>query len=274
MLYEFDKKRLLSNIAFLLEESGKKIGELEKAVGVSIGYISRLSKEENSKPGIDFIVGVAEALKINIDTLLKSNLSELPSTVSYLLDFLHKLETDTLSDKLDWEKEPQSALNKYINGIYGDVSDSTIKHPMLSFEVFVTIDDNGRGEQQEGIVFNSHTFEENTAVSGDWFKLRLKNNYYLYLANIRKGVYNVKETDVFAKEVWVLTPNLEKKYICSTKEDKTLAAVINRLYTVIAERMKLPKMEKELVDTIDAFMKDDWVDDPPPQVLFDEEIPF
>ena len=84
---EFDKKRMLENISFLLKEKGKKIGELETEAGVSVGYISRTSKDENAKPGIDFILKVAEALNISVDMLLKVDLTDLTPTEKYLLSF-------------------------------------------------------------------------------------------------------------------------------------------------------------------------------------------
>ena len=52
MNIEFNKQLMLDNISFLLKESEKKIGELESEAGVSAGYISRISKEGNTKPGI------------------------------------------------------------------------------------------------------------------------------------------------------------------------------------------------------------------------------
>ena len=51
MTEEFNKKIMLDNISFLLNESGKKIGELETEAGVSTGYISRISKDEKTKLG-------------------------------------------------------------------------------------------------------------------------------------------------------------------------------------------------------------------------------
>lgn len=268
MLYELNKKLLLSNITFLLEETGKKIGELEKEAGVSTGYISRLAKEENSRPGIDFIIGVAEALNVNIDSLLKSNLSELPPTGLYIFKFLNKLETDTLEDKLYWEKESKTILQQYRADGYGNV-----EHPLLSFEVYNAPCDEGYEERQD-VIFISNSYETNTDINGDWFKLRLKNSYYLYLTNISQALYDLNDNDVVAKEIWMVAPQIGKKYICGTKDNKTMAETIENLYAVVTDRMKIPKLEPGLRATIDAFMKDDLVDDPPPQVLFDEEIPF
>ena len=269
MIYEFNKKLLLSNIAFLLEESGKKIGELEKDAGVSTGYISRLAKEENSKPGIEFIMGVAEALNVNVDTLLKANLAEIPATVLYLSKFLSKLEFDTLANKLDWRKETKVSLEQYMRDAYGNV-----EHRMLSYAGYHEQRGAGIREEdmeEEGFVtFNSHSFGYNTAFFGDWFSLRLKNQHILYLVNISKRKYLMRDNNDLVKEIWIVPQSGENKYICSTKENKNLADMIEKLYTVVADRIKIPRFEKEVVDTIDAFMKDDWVDDQPN----DYDLPF
>ena len=79
----FDKKILLENISYLLKEKEMKIGELEAAAKVSTGYISRITKEENSKPGIEFIMNVAEVLNVGMDTLLKVDLSAQTPTEKY-----------------------------------------------------------------------------------------------------------------------------------------------------------------------------------------------
>ena len=61
---EFEKGKLMANINDLIKERGRKIGELEDAVGVSRGYLSRMSKAENeSMPGVDLIYRLADELE-------------------------------------------------------------------------------------------------------------------------------------------------------------------------------------------------------------------
>ena len=55
---------------------------------MSAGYISRNSKDSNSKPGIDFLFRVSEILNTSIDTIMKIPLSELTPTERYLVSFL------------------------------------------------------------------------------------------------------------------------------------------------------------------------------------------
>ena len=44
----YDKKVCLKNLGILIDQKKIKIGQLEQAVGVSAGYLSRLSKDDNT----------------------------------------------------------------------------------------------------------------------------------------------------------------------------------------------------------------------------------
>ena len=53
---EFDRARLMNNINTLIKDKNIKIGELENSIGISTGYLSKMSKADNeSMPGIDLI---------------------------------------------------------------------------------------------------------------------------------------------------------------------------------------------------------------------------
>lgn len=84
----FNSRLIFDNISYLIKEQGKKVGEVETQAGVSAGYISRNSKDSNSKPGIDFLFRVSEILNTSIDTIMKIPLSELTPTERYLVSFL------------------------------------------------------------------------------------------------------------------------------------------------------------------------------------------
>ena len=67
-MFQFDKSKCLGNIYHLVKERGLKIGDLEDQAGVSIGYLSRLNKDDNkSTPGIEFLLAVAQVLNVSLD---------------------------------------------------------------------------------------------------------------------------------------------------------------------------------------------------------------
>lgn len=262
MTNEFNKQLMLDNISFLLKEFGKKIGELETDAGVSPGYISRISKEGNTKPGIEFIMKVADSLNTSMDTLLNVDLAELTPTERYLVSFLEKLNNNTLDDKLDWNRESADRLNRAETDINGNPD-----HPLLSYETFYEEGEDDYPNEVSRVVFVSNAFDCRTYINGDCFYLRLKNGSILYLMNISKSVHKVNDPDAFAKEIWMYTPGTGANFLCSNRDTSSLAALVDKLYTTVSERMKHPRIKQEFQYVIDAFMKDDVSDD-------DETLPF
>jgi len=259
---EFNQQLMLDNISYLLKETGKKIGELETDAGVSPGYISRISKEGNTKPGIDFIMNVADSLNVSINTLLNVDLSEMTPNERYLLSFLEKLNRDTLGDKLDWNSESADRLNRSETDINGNPD-----HPLLSFETFYEEGEGDYLNEVSRVVFVCNSFDCKTSIHGDCFNLRLKNGSILYFMNISKSVYRTNDADAFAKEVWMYTPGNGVHFLCGNNVFSPLSDLVDELYATVSEHMKHPKVKRELQYVIDAFMKDDVSDD-------DETIPF
>lgn len=257
---EFNIQIMLDNIYFLLEKSGKKIGELEGEAGVSAGYISRISKDGNTKPGIEFIMKVADSFNVCLDTLLKVELAKMTPTERYLAFFFEKLIKDTLEDKLDWDKESADQLNRLESDING-YSD----HPLFNYETFFEEDENGFPLEVSRVVFNSHSFGCNTYINGDCFNLSLKSGSKLYLMNISESVRRLDDPDAFAKEIWLWVQGAAGKFLCSDKDASQLANLVDNLFATVSEKMKYPRIEREFKYVIDAFMQDD---------VSDDEIPF
>lgn len=259
----FSKKLMLDNISVLLNESGKKVGELENEAGVSAGYISRIAKDSAGKPGIEFIMNVAEALKVSIDTLLYIDLTGLTPTERYLISFLEKLKKDTSEDKLEWNRTSADSLNRMEQNYNGDVD-----HPLFSYETFMEEGEGDYPDEVSRVVFTSHTFDVHTYITGDCFSLRLKNGAVLYLMDISKSVHRVNDPNAYAKEVWMYKPQVGRQYMCCNCDKSPLSALVDDLYAVVKEFSKHPKIVKGLQDAIDAFMRDDLEDD------YDDGLPF
>ena len=260
----FDKNLMLANIYYLIKEQGRKIGEVENDAGMSSGYLSRVSKDQFTKPGIDFIFNVANILKVSIDTLVGVDLTALTPTEEYLLRFMEKLRDDTTSDKLDWKRESSESLNRLQSDENGEVG-----HPLFSLETF---EDFGQYEVPERItevVFVSHTFDCYTFIDGDCYSLRLKNGSHIHLMHIAKRRYSSGDPNAHAIEMWMTGDN-GKQYLCSNIENTPLSKLLTGLYTVVSDYSKHPKVMKELRYVIDAFMKDDLEDDP----IDPDELPF
>ena len=262
----FNSQILFDNIEFLIKSENRKIGEVESAAGVSAGYISRTSKDGGSKPGIDFIMNIAKVLHVSIDTLLKVEIASLTPTEKYLISFLEKLEHDTTHDLLTWNRESKEHLREI------DVDrEGFPEHPLFEFHRFHA---NEKGEYPQGVsrvVFASRLFGVDTAINGDCFNLRMKNNAHLYLMNISKIKDQSGNAEGSAIEVWMQTQS-NTQYLCNDYGNSKLKDYIDNLYAVVSESTKHPKVEPDVRYIIDSFMKNDNDDDPP--TGFDEEIPF
>lgn len=282
MTEELDKKILFDNISYLLKKRDMKIGELETQVGVSLGYISRTSKEGNTKPGIDFIVNTAKVLGVSIDTLLRVNLSGLTPNEMYLIDFLEKLVRDTQEDKLDWQCETANYLNERLE------IENNGEHPLFkSAWVDLLSGDGTVVHNVNKLIFFSRSFDRATVIAGDCYNLCMKNGAKLYLMNVvdNGGIPGlVRPPQAAVRELWMCPSNSEKYFLCGTGGTDELGSLLCILYAAIGESMKHPKVRKEIKTVIDAFMNDDWEDDVndkyPSQfnqfcrVKSDEDIPF
>ncbi len=100
---EFDRARLMNNIIFLIKEKGLKIGELENAVGISTGYISKMTKADNeSMPGIDLIYKLAQKFGVSVEALVNGDFNKSNDNLLFLIKFLHFLEEDIDLHRDEW----------------------------------------------------------------------------------------------------------------------------------------------------------------------------
>ena len=254
----FNKSLCFSNIRELLRQNPDvKIGQIEKEAGIRLGYMSRLEKEGNtSEPSVEFIVTAAKLLNVSIDTLVSVNLTGLTPTEQYIVNFFDKLKTDTLADKLDWNRETAFNLNK-IEPDYNNC----ILHPLFSEETFYEETECQYPEQVTRIVFSSKTFGPHTFISGDCFNLRLKNGTTLYLMNIEKSVHRTNDPNASAIEAWVYVPYKGSQLLVASQDNTPVATLVVKLYDTVKDRMEHPKINNDVMYAIDSFMKDDLADD-------------
>ncbi|AQS52503.1 hypothetical protein BW727_100093 [Jeotgalibaca dankookensis] len=246
----FNSKMFFDNIYFLIKKRNEKIGDLESTAGVSTGYISRTSKESGAKPGIDFIISVASYLKISIDTLLTVDLSSLTPTELYLVSFFEKLKSDTVNDKLGWEKNSSDSLNYEEPDLNGVLS-----HPLMNYETFYDLSESEYPEEVTRNVMVSNAFGHHTVIAGDCFSLNMANNTTLHLMNICKTIHKVNDPNARAVEVWMTNNSGSQVYIGSNMEGMNLKYIIDDLYQTIVENLKYPKLNDSIRFAIESYME-------------------
>lgn len=266
---DFNRNLFFDNISYLIKKHDLKIGEIESGAGVSAGYISRASKDEKSKPGIEFVMKVAELLNISVDALLRSDLTNATPTEKYLVSFLGKLNNDTIEDKLAWGREPKGELNRLEADMRGDT-----EHPLFRLRKFDESNDydDSVGEVTR-VVFTSHNYDCRTSIYKDCYYLRMKNETFLHLMNICQTYAPLNDPDNLAIEIWMTSQGIAPQFLCDNKGEPAISRMIDGLYTSVNENMRHPKINKNLQYVIDAFMENDDLEDDPP--TFDsEDIPF
>lgn len=119
----FDKTKLLQNIRFLALQNGVKIGELETEAGVSVGYISRMLKiEDSGSPSLmDLALLASEKFGVSLNGLVQTNLSEMLPNELYLAKFFSRLEKRTAEGLLAWTYESKQALLNVDTELYPQI---------------------------------------------------------------------------------------------------------------------------------------------------------
>ncbi len=103
---DFDNSILVSNITHLAKSNDIRLGELEKMLGISTGYISRTAKENtNKRLSIDVVWKVAQFFSVSIDDLVSHDLRLPSETTALLCRFIAKLSSQTMMDEIEWTCE-------------------------------------------------------------------------------------------------------------------------------------------------------------------------
>ena len=259
---QFDKYRCFANIRELLKNSSIKIGQIEKEAGCQPGYMSRLDKPNNSsEPSVEFLVTAAKMLGVSIDVLVFVDLTAMTATEQYLVSFLDKLKKDTVEDKLEWVRSTAEELNS----MHPD-HNGYVEHPMFELNEFYEEGETEYPEYVTRVTFTSDSFGCASAINDDCYSLKLKNRSILYLMDVCKSVYRVNDVEAFAKEIWMYTPGVGINFLVSNKNIRYME-LVNVLFETVKEHNKHPQIKKNVKFILDAFMNDDYEDDP-------EELPF
>lgn len=136
-LGEFDNTMLINNVSYLVKKCGMRFGDLESALGLSAGYISRTAKTDSKKRmSINVVWKIARLFEVDLKALLERNLRLPEHGIDLLAQFIKKLKDRTVANEIVWKNEGgyMSQLNpKYVRlGIVseedGDVAVYTPHH--------------------------------------------------------------------------------------------------------------------------------------------------
>ncbi len=102
-----NRELLGRNIKYLADRKNIKIGEVETQAGVSVGYLSRIVKDNSGSnlPLLDVIMAFSEKLGVSMDSLLTVDFSKLSANEEYLSNFCYAILAKTKSRKIQWSMD-------------------------------------------------------------------------------------------------------------------------------------------------------------------------
>ena len=233
------------NLRFFANKKGVKLGELEKSSGTSVGYISRLSKDETM--GVSPVVGLAitasKEFNVTIDALLFLDFSNMTPNELYISSFISKLITDTRDDKLIWTKEDFKLFDNY---------QYRNEHPLFEPERI--------SEIKEDYVYHSH-FNIKHIINGDCFNVKMQNGKTIYLMKVKSSDIVKSESHLF--ELYFVEPDKSDSPwfwnvypICFIDEKSLLNNLALDLYKTAQISSQHMKLDENVKSIIDGFMRD------------------
>lgn len=276
MTKDFDKSRCLANIYHLAKDKGIKLGDLETKAGVSVGYISRINKDDStSKPSIDFLTGVAAVLDISLDALLYYDFEAATPSEAYLLKFIDRLYDDTMYHELPWDIETYYDLKN--SGICE--YDGKANHPLFTVHTVHEPNDDGPPDYHSEALYNS-AFRRNaeTTLCGDSFKLPMTSEATLYLMKVEVN----EDPDITYGEYGCfelyMVHDGQRTPLCTSdsKHGSAFDTALMNLYDAVVESSQHSKIQPDVKEILDDFMHKKYVrpNQDLPVADFDPDIPF
>ena len=250
MTQEINKKLFLENISLLIKERELKVKDVEAEVGVSIGYISRISKDDKTKLSIDFCMNIANYFEMNLLDLLTTPYNKLTATEVYLSQFIEKLRRKTNREQLSWEEIPLSE-EIYVNVPgwgYDQVDKNFSGHPLEP--IFQQSED-------EFWFYISNSFGINIKYLNSFYELKLNQKANLYIMKVEEMKGEGKESELTGKtaiECYIFI-NKKLQLLFSDYKYTALRKYITNLYDAIEKYARLDKLSTEVKTVLDSFME-------------------
>lgn len=255
---EFDRARLMNNINTLIKDKNIKIGELENSIGISTGYLSKMSKADNeSMPGIDLIWKLAQKLGTSVDMLVGGDFGRSNDNLFQLIRVLDKMKKDTDLHNIEWRRVPKE--------FYENVKIGTLPHPL--FEENLPFNDD-----PEEFHYKSDFTNDPVGIFADCFEGDMLEFGKIYIMNLfckTKDEGATPYTEIILEQPeQVYEHGMEEGRlipICSTLgKGQSLEPYINELINCIERHEADVNLNNEQKSIISAYMN----------ACTDDELPF
>lgn len=100
---EYNVNKLLSNIAILIKDKGLKVSEVESAIGISAGYLSRMiRKGSDANPSMEIVWKLANYFDISVETLVDGDASNPYDNIRLITAIAKFCKVRTMSGQMEW----------------------------------------------------------------------------------------------------------------------------------------------------------------------------
>lgn len=241
LLNNYTKSRCLNNIYFLAKQKGEKIKDLELKAGVSIGYLSRISKEDNTKKmSIDLVAAIAQELDISIDRLIFDDLTAILPGEQRIYDFIEKLIAKTENGEINWDK--MLSVDVSTLSVYGDGKTS---HPQYHCD-------------KNGTPFFYSYFHSghDTCQDGIGFSYEIQEDIEIMLYRVKRGSSPICDYEMYFYIKGSFDSPSKLEPVCGTisNEENVLNPLMKQLYTTVADSCKNVKLSPTVQNIISDFM--------------------
>lgn len=212
----FNSARTVDAIRNLADMKGIKLGDIERAAGVTPGYLSR-TRKAGILPPMEVLAVIADQLGVSIDFLVFRSADIIADTACDIALLADKLLSDTYHARLVWTRYPARLLTGR--------SDAEFKE--LPVQLFNTTADDDSGITIWDREFHSH-FDKGATIAGDAFSAKLgKQNATIFLLA-------VQDTDGVVQRELYLESRSELDPICTTSALSTeVADLVRQLYETV-----------------------------------------
>lgn len=239
ILMVYDKTLFIDNVYYLAKDRRIRIGELESRCHVSAGYFSRLRQmEKNIAPGVDFLMALADALNVSMDSLLTFDYTGATETEQNLHLYMEKLIRETKARKLIWQEDvlaypdtmPLNPDGSSMHSLYRDESYFSPFHPEMT-----------------GLILTKAYF---CSILGD------RSLYLVQVCGPGSAPSHPEEWTEL--ELIMLEALKDPLPFCHTNHSKPsrLDADLNRLFALMEDSASLPNLSSRALQVIHAYLNE------------------
>ncbi len=249
-------KTCVQNIYNIAKKKNIKIGDIESYAGVSIGYLSRLNKEEkNSYPSIEVLNSASIYLSVSIDYLVNYDTSTFSIKESKLIDFFDRITVKTNNESINWYEETIQEMNE-LSYTYDGIKCHPLFYVGSNTNNNVNFDMNF--ENYNIAKYNSLFLKNDIEPSSSAFFFEFQKNKYFYLIKNNLILNNDNHNLVEEYECYFITrmSNHVDPICYGTKIfNNNIFKSLSNLYQLARDASNKIKLSTDVEKDIDNFMK-------------------